>query len=107
MMSFYEDTDFARSILDRIASYSVSLLDAGKFSRMVCSVSLLDAGNFSRMVCSIISLVGALSCKPTLAPVGRETPSTLRIHEPTSPWSTYGWGSSTKIFSNICLFNAK
>ena len=94
MMSFYEDIDFARSILARIASYSVSLLDAGKFSRMVCSVSLLDAGKFSRMVCSIISLVG-------------ETPSTLWIHEPTSPWSTYGWGSSTKKFANICLFNAK
>ena len=27
MMSFYEDTDFARSTPARIASYSVSLLD--------------------------------------------------------------------------------
>ena len=50
MMSFSEDTDFARSILARIASYSVSLLDAGKSSHMACS---------------IISLVGALSSKPT------------------------------------------
>ena len=32
MMSFYKDTEFARSILARISSYSVSLLDAGKFS---------------------------------------------------------------------------
>ena len=46
MMSFYEDTDFARSILARIASYSISLLDAGKPTRMACS---------------ILSLVGALS----------------------------------------------
>ena len=38
----------------RIASYSVSLLDAGKFSRMACS---------------ILSLFGALSYKPTPAPV--------------------------------------
>ena len=30
MMSFLEDTDFVRPILARIASYSVSLLDAGK-----------------------------------------------------------------------------
>ena len=54
MMSFYEDTDFTRSILVRIASYSISLLDAGKSSRIACS---------------IFSLVGALSCKPTPAPV--------------------------------------
>ena len=48
MMSFYEDTDFARSITPRIASYSVSLLDAGKSSHMACS---------------ILSLSGDLSCK--------------------------------------------
>ena len=65
MMSFYEDTDFARSTPARIASYSISLLDAGKSSRMACY---------------IIFPVGALSCKPTLTPFLRETPSTLRIH---------------------------
>ena len=64
MMSFYEDTDFARSTPARIASYSVSLLDAGKSSRMACS---------------ILSPVGALSCKSTPAPVLREALSTLRI----------------------------
>ena len=54
MMSFYEDIDFARSIPAMITSYSVSLLDAGKSSRMACS---------------IISPVGALSCKLTSAPI--------------------------------------
>ena len=29
MMSFSKDTDFARSIMARISSYLVSLLDAG------------------------------------------------------------------------------
>ena len=38
MMIFFEDTDFARLISTRIASYSVSLLDMGKFSRMTCSI---------------------------------------------------------------------
>ena len=54
MMSFFEDIDFARSSMARIASYSVSLLDAGKPSRMACF---------------ILSPVGALSYKPTLAPI--------------------------------------
>ena len=67
MMSFYEDTDFARLTLARIASYSVSLLDTGKSSRMTYS---------------ILSPVRALSYKPTLAPIWREAPSTLRIHQP-------------------------
>ena len=51
---FFEDTDVVRLILARIASYFLSLLDTGKFNRMACS---------------ILSPVGALSCKPTLAPV--------------------------------------
>ena len=38
MMSFSEDTDFARSTPARIALYSDSLLDAGKSSHMVCSI---------------------------------------------------------------------
>ena len=73
MMIFPEDIDVARLIPVRIASYSVSLLDAGKFSRIACS---------------ILFLVGALSCKSTLAPVCREAPSTLRIHQSALPGST-------------------
>ena len=38
MMSFYEVTDFARSTLTRIDSYSISLLDAGKSNHMACSI---------------------------------------------------------------------
>ena len=38
MMLFFEDTDVARSIPARIASYSVSLLDAGKSNPMACSI---------------------------------------------------------------------
>ena len=70
MMSFYVDTNFARSIPARIASYSVSLLDAEKSSHMDYS---------------ILSSVGALSCKPAPAPVWREALSTLRIHQLTLP----------------------
>ena len=51
---FFEDTDFARSTPSRIASYSVSLLEAGKSSCMACS---------------ILSPVGVLSFKSTPAPV--------------------------------------
>ena len=54
MRSFFDDTDCARSTLARIASYSISLLNMRKSSYMACST---------------FSLVGALSCKPTPAPV--------------------------------------
>ena len=51
---FLEGTDFARSTPSRIALYSVSLLEAGKSSCMAYF---------------ILSPVGALSFKPTPAPV--------------------------------------
>ena len=38
MMIFSEDIDFARLTPARIASYLVSLLHAGKSSRMACSI---------------------------------------------------------------------
>ena len=66
MIIFFKDTEITRSIPIRTASYSTSLLDAGKFIRIACS---------------ILSLVGALSYKQTLAPVCREAPSMLRIHQ--------------------------
>ena len=47
---FYENMKIARSISARVASYSASLLDVGKSNRIACS---------------ILSLIGALSCKPT------------------------------------------
>ena len=81
IMSFYEDIDFARSIMIRIFSYLVSLLDVGKSSHMACF---------------IVSPIGGLSCKATPSSVWREVLSTLRIHRPTSPWSTSGWGSFAK-----------
>ena len=92
MMIFFKDTDITRSILDRIASYSVLLLDPGKSSYMDCS---------------IIFPVGALSCKPTPAPVFREALSTLRIHQPELSEFASRWGIFAKEFANICPFNAK
>ena len=65
MMIFSEDTNVARSISAMIATYSVSLLEAGKSSRMACS---------------ILSPIRALSCQPTPAPICQEALSTLRIH---------------------------
>ena len=67
MMIFSEDTEIARSSPAMIASYSVSLLEAGKFRRMAYSMT---------------SPVGALSCSPRPAPVCREAPSTFRVHQP-------------------------
>ena len=65
MMIFSQDTEIVKSIPAKIASYSVSLLDARKLNRMAYS---------------ILSSVGALSVKPTLAHIFREAPSTLRVH---------------------------
>ena len=84
MMSFYEDTDFA--------TYSVSLLDAGKSSRMACS---------------ILSPVEALSYKSTPTPVLQEALSTLRIIQPSLSGSISGWGSSVKKYAGIFPFNGK
>ena len=92
MMSFFEDTDFARSNLANISSYLVSLLDAWKPNCMVCS---------------ILSLVEALSYNPTQAPAWREASSTLRIHQSALLWSVSDWGSYTKKSANTCPFNAK
>ena len=72
MTIFSEDTNVARSIPAKIASYSISLL---------------DAGNFGRMAYSILTPVGALSCKPTLGPLCREVSSTLWIHQLALPGS--------------------
>ena len=66
MIIFSEDTEIARSIPTMIASYSASLLEAGKSKRMAYS---------------IISSVGALSCIPSPTPVCHEAPSTFRVHQ--------------------------
>ena len=65
MMIFSEGTMIARSIPAMIASYFASLFNARKSNHITCF---------------ILSSVGALSYKPTLAPVCQEVPSTLRIH---------------------------
>ena len=92
MMIFYEDMEIVRSIPVRIASYSASLLDAGKFNRIDCS---------------ILSSVGGLSCKPTSTPIYWDAPSTLSIHQSELPGSTSCWGIYAKTSSNICHFIAK
>ena len=89
MKRFSDDTDCARLIPARIASYSASLLDVGKSSCMACSTT---------------SPVGALSCKLMLAPIWREALSALRIHQPPLFWSTSGWGSYVKKFANTYPF---
>ena len=63
MITLFEDTEIARSIRARIASYSASLLEARKSKRMACS---------------IISPIEA--CSPSSAPICRVAPSTVKIH---------------------------
>ena len=92
MMIFSKDTKLARFIWARIASYSASLLDAGKSNHIACS---------------ILSPIGALSCKLTLAPICREATPTLRIHQSTLPESTSCCGISAKKSINIYPFIAK
>ena len=65
MIIFSKDTEITRSIPAMMASYSTSLLEEGKFKRMTYFK---------------ISLVGALSYSPRLAPVCREAPSTFKVH---------------------------
>ena len=92
MMILYEDTEITRSIPTRVASYSASLLDMGKSNRIACS---------------ILSLVGALNCKPTQTLVCREAPSTLRIHQSALLGFLSCWGISAKNFANTSPFIAK
>ena len=92
MMIFSKDTEIVRSIPASIASYSASLLEVGKSNRIACS---------------IISLVRDLSCKLIPAPVCREAPSILRIHNLELPGSMSCWGISFKKSTNICSFIAK
>ena len=88
MMIFFEDTEVARSIPAKFASYLASLLDAGKSNRIVYF---------------ILYPVGALSCKPTPAPIFWEASSTLRIHQSALLGST----SCCGIYANTCSFIAK
>ena len=67
MMIFSENTEIERLSPAMIASYSASLLEAGKFKRMTRSMT---------------SSVGALSYSPRPAPIFHEAPSTFRVHQP-------------------------
>ena len=92
MMIFSKDMEFARSIMAKIASYSVSLLDAGKPSRMASY---------------ILFTVRALSVKPTPTFICREAPSTLRIHQSVLLGSTSWFRILARKSTNICPFKAK
>ena len=66
MIIFSKNTKISRSISAMIASYSASLLEAGKSKRMACS---------------IISTIGALSYSPSPTHVYHEAPSTFKVHQ--------------------------
>ena len=83
MIIFSKDTETVRSIPARIASYSASLLDAGKYNSIARS---------------ILSPVRAFSCRPTLASVFQDAPSTQRTHQSAFPGS---------VSCNICSFITK
>ena len=92
MMIFSEDTEIARSIMAKIALYSVSLLDAGKPS---CMASY------------ILFTFRALSVKSTPTPICREAPSTLRIHQSVLLRSASCCRILARKSTNICPFKAK
>ena len=66
MMILSKDTEITRPSPSIIASYSTSLLEAGKSKRMACS---------------IISPVRASSCSPSPALVCHKAPSTFRVYQ--------------------------
>ena len=82
----------ARFSLDRMASYSVSLL---------------DVGNPSRMACSSCSPIGDRRRGPILNPEVQEALSTKRIHHPSLPGSLSWegcWGISAIKSTMTCPF---
>ena len=81
MMILFEETEIARSSPAMIASYSASLLEAGKFKRTACFMT---------------SPIGALSCSPRPTPVCCEAPSTFKVHQSKSSGSISCYGISTK-----------
>ena len=92
MMILSEDTEIARFSSAMIASYSASLLEAGKFKLMACSMTFP---------------IGALSCSPRLTPVCRKVLYTFRVHQLEPFGSISYFGISTKNSSNTCSFNAR
>ena len=91
IISLSADIAAANSIPARMASYSDSLLEALKPNRMACS---------------ILSPLGDFSCRPILASVYRDAPSTLRVHQFKLSRLVSGLGISTRKSARTCPFLA-
>ena len=91
IMSLSVDITAASPIPARMASYSNSLFEALKPSRIACS---------------ILSLLEDFSCRPMPAPVYRDAPSTLRVHQLKLSVHVLVWGISTRKSARTCPFLA-
>ena len=80
---------FPNSIPDRMASNSDSLFEALKPSRIACL---------------ILSPLGDFSYRPMPAPVCRDAPSTLKVHQFKLFGNVSVWGISTRKFARTCPF---
>ena len=89
IVSLSADSLAANSIPARMASYSDSLFEALKPSRIACS---------------ILSPSGDFNCRPMPAPVCRDAPSTLRVHQFERVELVSGWGTSARKSVRTCPF---
>ena len=91
IISLSADIVVANSIPSRMASYYVSLFEALKPIWIACSI-LFAPGDFN--------------CRPMLAPVCRDAPSTLRVHQFKLSGHVSGWGISARKSAKTCPFLA-
>ena len=71
------------------------------------SASLLEAEKLRRMACSMTFPIGTLSYNPRPAPICREAPSTIRVHQLEPSGSISCRGIFAKKPASTCPFNAR
>ena len=92
----------------RIMSLLVNIAAASSIPSMMASYSdsLFEALKPSRISCSILSRLRDFSCRLMLAPVYRDAPSTLRVHQLKLSEHLSVWGISARKSARTCPFIA-
>ena len=93
----------------RIISLSAGIVAISSISARMASYSdsLFEALKPSRISCSILSPLGDFSCRLMPAPVCRDAPSTLRIYQFKLSEHVLGWEISARKLARTCTFLAK